>query len=82
MHIIRLPPGASEDHKIHDVEPVYPQMGIAYIQGDVLLDVIISKQGDVKSLSAVSGHPILIQAARDAVKQWKYRPFYDQRRTG
>src|SRR5260370_580933 len=56
--------------------PRYPQMArIAHIQGDVLLTTIIDKQGDVKNLRAVSGHPILIQAALDAERQWKYKPY-------
>jgi protein TonB len=49
---------------------------VAHIQGDVLLQALISKTGAIENLHAVSGHPILIQAAMDAVKQWKYKPYY------
>ena len=47
---------------------------IAHIQGDVILQATISKTGTIEGLHGVSGHPILIQAAMDAVKQWKYEP--------
>jgi periplasmic protein TonB len=36
---------------------------------------VISKQGNVENLQVQSGHPMLVQAALDAVKQWKYRPY-------
>lgn len=74
--IAHLEPGIAGAHKIHDVAPVYPQMArIAHVHGDVLLSAIINKHGDVENLRPISGHPILIQAARDAVRQWKYTPF-------
>jgi len=74
--IAHLEPGAAGANKIYDVSPAYPQMArLAHIQGEVLLSAVINKQGDVKNLLAISGHPILSQAAQDAVKQWKYRPF-------
>ena len=61
---------------INRFEPQYPQMAsVAHIQGDVLLHVLIDKDGHVAKLRAVSGHPLLIQAAKDAVKQWTYKPY-------
>jgi TonB family protein len=75
-HKLRLSSGVSEGNLIHRVEPVYPQMArIAHVQGDVVLQALIGKDGAVENLRAVSGHPILIQAAMDAVKQWKYKPY-------
>ncbi len=72
----RVSSGVAEGLKIHDVQPTYPQMArIAHIQGDVVLAATISKTGAIEGLHGVSGHPILIQAAMDAVKQWKYRPY-------
>jgi periplasmic protein TonB len=73
---LRVSSGVAEGLKIHDVTPTYPQMArIAHIQGDVLLQATISKSGVIENLHGVQGHPILIQAAMDAVKQWKYRPY-------
>ncbi|HZD95053.1 MAG TPA: energy transducer TonB, partial [Candidatus Sulfotelmatobacter sp.] len=48
---------------------------IAHIQGDVTLQATISKNGVIENLRAVNGHPILIQAALDAVRQWKYKAY-------
>jgi len=44
------------------------------IEGDVLLKILIGRNGDVESLEKISGHPMLAQAAMDAVKKWKYKP--------
>jgi protein TonB len=54
---------------INRVQPVYPR-----ISGTVRLHAIISKQGTVESLEVLSGHPLLVRAAMDAVQQWKYKP--------
>jgi TonB family protein len=45
------------------------------LQGKVLLKVTISKDGAVTSVSVVSGHPMLIPSAVEAVKKWQYKPF-------
>lgn len=73
---LRISTGVAEGLKIHDVQPTYPQMArIAHIQGDVTLQATISKTGAIENLRATNGHPILIQAALDAVRQWKYKPY-------
>ena len=55
--------------------PIYPPLAKqARIQGMVRLEAEISKQGTIESLRVVSGHPLLVQAALDAVKQWRYKP--------
>jgi protein TonB len=60
---------------IHQVSPIYPRLAQqARAQGVVVLAAVISKEGTVDSLRVVSGHPLLNQAALDAVKQWLYRP--------
>jgi protein TonB len=46
----------------------------ARIQGVVLLEAVISKDGAIDNLRVISGHPLLTQAAIDAVKQWRYKP--------
>jgi protein TonB len=73
---LRVSQGVAEGNLTHRVEPQYPQMAkVAHIQGDVLLAATISKSGAIENLHAVSGHPILVQAAMEAVKQWKYKPY-------
>jgi periplasmic protein TonB len=60
---------------IFQVKPVYPPIAIqTRVQGVVVLEAIISKEGTIESLRVISGHPLLNQAALDAVKQWRYRP--------
>ena len=56
-------------------QPVYPPLARqARIQGVVRLEAIISKTGAIENLKVVQGHTLLIPAAVDAVKQWRYRP--------
>ena len=38
------------------------------------MHAIIDKEGKVAELQVVSGHPLLVQSARDAVRQWRYEP--------
>jgi protein TonB len=55
--------------------PVYPALARqAGIQGAVVLNVIIGKDGTVEGITVASGHPLLTSAAVDAVKKWTYRP--------
>ena len=61
---------------IRRVEPVYPPLArTARIQGSVVLSAIISKEGTIRHLQVLSGHPMLVSAAVDAVSQWRYRPY-------
>lgn len=57
------------------VEPPYPQIALsAHVQGDVLVEVTVSESGNVVSARAVSGHPLLRQAAVNAANGWKFSP--------
>jgi len=68
----------ARSHLAKQVEPVYPKMAqIAHIQGAVNLEITITEDGSVTGLRAVSGHPILLQSAMDAVQQWKFQPFME-----
>lgn len=68
--------GELSGRKIKDVLPQYPQMAkIAHVQGEVVLDVVIDTTGHIVQMKPVSGHPLLIASAMDAVKQWEYEPF-------
>jgi TonB family protein len=71
-----IDPKLAEKRLTGRVEPQYPQVAkIAHIQGDVVLHILIDKQGHVANAKAKTGHPILIQAALDAVRKWDYQPF-------
>jgi protein TonB len=60
---------------INRVQPVYPPLARqTRVSGTVRLHAIISKDGSVQQLEVLQGHPLLVQAALDAVRQWRYRP--------
>jgi periplasmic protein TonB len=60
---------------VSQIHPVYPALAMqARIQGDVVLHAIISKDGGVSELQVLSGHPLLVNAALDAVRKWRYSP--------
>ena len=61
---------------VRRVQPVYPPLArSARIQGTVVLSAVISKAGTMENLRVVSGHPLLVTAAIEAVSQWRYRPY-------
>jgi protein TonB len=65
-----------EGSLIRRVQPVYPSLArSARIQGSVVLFAVISKAGAIDNLRVLSGHPLLVAAAIDAVRQWRYRPY-------
>jgi periplasmic protein TonB len=60
---------------VNQVKPNYPPLARqTRISGTVRLHAIIGKDGTVQSLQLESGHPLLVQAALDAVRQWRYQP--------
>ena len=73
---MRIASRVAEANLIHDVAPQYPpEAGRARIEGAVVLMAVIGKDGSVEDVRVESGLPILAQAAIDAVKQWRYRPY-------
>ena len=65
-----------EGSLIRRVQPVYPPLArSARIQGSVVLSALISKAGTIENLRVLSGHPMLVAAAIEAVRQWRYRPY-------
>jgi len=65
-----------EANLIHDVPPKYPpEAGRARIEGTVVLQAVIGKDGTVHDVRVESGLPLLAQAAIEAVKQWRYKPY-------
>jgi protein TonB len=66
----------SEGDLVHKVLPAYPPLArSARIQGAVVLQAMISKQGSIENLKTLSGQPMLVASAIDAVRQWRYRPY-------
>ncbi len=63
--------------RISGPQPVYPPLAKqARVEGTVRLQAVISREGTILNLRAVSGHPLLIPAALAAVEQWVFRPTY------
>ncbi len=72
---IRVSLGTQEAKIIRRVIPTYPALARqARVQGTVKLIGVISTEGRIERLQVLSGHPLLVPAAVDAVKQWTYRP--------
>jgi protein TonB len=72
----RISQGVTRGRLLLKVEPKYPPIARgARAQGQVVLSAIISKPGKIEDLALLSGHPLLVPAAIEAVKQWRYRPY-------
>jgi TonB family protein len=75
--LLEVPEDYADDQVVHRVHPSYPKQARARkLHGAVVLQAVINKQGKVDSLQLVSGDPLLAQAAADAVKQWRYKPYW------
>jgi protein TonB len=73
---VRVSQGVSTGLLVRKVNPAYPPLARqARIQGTVVLQAEISKDGSIQNLRLISGHPMLAPAAIEAVKQWKYKPY-------
>lgn len=73
---VRVASGVAAGMLETPVAPVYPPIAkAAHVQGVVILHALISKTGEIENLQVISGPPMLVGAAEDAVRQWKYRPY-------
>lgn len=73
---VRISQGVTKGLLVHRVEPTYPPLArSARVQGDVILSAVIDVNGEIKNLQLVSGHPMLVPAALEAVRQWRYKPY-------
>jgi TonB family protein len=73
---VRVDQGAMEGSVIYRVEPVYPLAAKRiHLQGEVVLQATIGKDGRIHDLTLKSGDPVLAQSAIGAVQQWRYRPY-------
>jgi len=68
-------PDIQQQRLIYQLRPLYPKLAReARIEGTVRLAAEISKRGRVDRLRLISGHPLLVKAAMDAVSEWRYEP--------
>lgn len=73
---LRVSSGVAAGMLVAQIKPQYPRLAMqARVQGTVVLQAVIGKDGTVRDLHVLSGHPLLAPAAIEAVKQWRYRPY-------
>jgi protein TonB len=73
---LRVSSGVAAGMLVYQLKPTYPRLAMqARIQGTVVLQAVIGKDGTVRDLRVISGHPMLAPAAMEAVKMWRYRPY-------
>jgi TonB family protein len=73
---IRVGSGVAQGLVLHRVQPLYPpEARRARVQGTVVMQAAISREGTIQDLRVISGDPMLVDAALDAVRQWRYRPY-------
>jgi len=74
---LTVPPDAMAQRIVYRVIPEYPELARqAGVQGTVVLDTVVSAEGAVTQARLVSGPEVLSQAAVDAVRRWRYEPYY------
>jgi protein TonB len=74
---VAVPAKVADEYLMLRVEPDYPESAREqHIQGPVVLAAMVNKDGTVEKLSTVSGDPQLVAAATDAVRQWRFKPFF------
>jgi protein TonB len=72
---IRVGGQVQQANLIRQPKPIYPPLAKqARIQGVVRFNAIIGKDGTIQNLQLISGHPLLVPSAEEAVKQWLYKP--------
>lgn len=72
---VRVGGVVKEPRVLKIVKPAYPRLAkMAGVSGTVVLEALVTKEGTVGEIKAISGHPLLVQAAIDCVKQWQYEP--------
>ncbi len=72
---IRVGGNVQQAKLVRQPRPMYPPLARqARIQGQVRLTAVISRDGTIQELQVVAGHPLLVPAALEAVKQWVYQP--------
>jgi TonB family protein len=74
---VKISQGVSQGLLIKRVQPKYPPMALAaHMQGAVQIQATINKEGAVTNVTVLTGDPVLSKAAVEAVRQWRYKPYY------
>jgi len=69
-----LAPASATDRRVKSkVSPTYPELAKKMaVSGSVKVEITVAPNGSVKNVKVIGGHPLLVDAATDAVKRWKY----------
>jgi protein TonB len=74
---VTVPSKVADEYLVQRVEPEYPEPAREqHIQGPVVLEALVGKDGAVEKLNTISGDSQLVAAATDAVRQWRFKPFF------
>jgi TonB family protein len=74
---VMVPSKVADEYLMQRVEPEYPEQAREqHIQGPVVLEALVGKDGAIEKLSMISGDAQLAAAASDAVRQWRFKPFF------
>jgi TonB family protein len=74
---VRVAQGVMQGLQIRKVNPAYPEAARSgHIQGSIVMQVIIDREGKIRDVNVISGPPELSDAAVLAVRQWQYKPFF------
>jgi len=74
--VVNISQGVSQGLLLKRVQPSYPPQAVSLrIEGAVNLQATIAKDGTIKGVKVLGGHPLLARAAADAVRQWRYKPY-------
>lgn len=75
--VVKLSQGVSEGLILKKVSPRYPAQALQmHVEGSVQMQATIGKDGSISNVKILSGDPLLAHSAQEAVKQWKYKPYY------
>jgi periplasmic protein TonB len=74
---LRISQGVSQGLLIKKVQPVYPANAKSMrLEGPVDMEAVIDREGKITNLKVLKGQPVLAHAAMEAVRQWRYKPYY------
>jgi TonB family protein len=75
-HLLAQEASEGSRQVLNRVDPQYPSMARQMnIQGSVKVEAVVAANGTVKSLAIKGGHPLLVQAAQNAIRLWKWEPY-------
>jgi protein TonB len=76
LQTLTISQGVSQGLIVKRVQPIYPSTALRlHLEGPVHLMATVGKSGNITTVKTLNGDPVLAQAAADAVKQWKYKPY-------